>query len=290
MCFFVSDLHGRPGRYQRLWERILTERPRAVFLGGDLLPMVWDHSWLREGGSGDFLTDLVFPALAQLRDALGNDNPRVFAIPGNDDPRCEEEVFLYGEVRGLWTYAHLRLADLDGRPVLGYACVPPTPFLLKDWERYDVSRFVDPGCMSPEEGKRTVPLPEHEVRYGTIAEDLAGLAGEADLREAICLFHTPPYGTVLDRAALDGKFVDHAPLDVHVGSIAVQRFLEARQPAVSLHGHIHEAARLTGEWRQQIGRTWCFGASHDGPELALVRFDPTAPATATRELIPPTSA
>ncbi len=95
---------------------------------------------------------------------------------------------------------------------------------------------------------------------------------------------------MLDRAALDGKFVDHVPLDVHVGSIAMQRFIAARQPAVSLHGHIHEAARLTGEWRQQIGRTWCLGAAHDGPELALVRFDPAAPAAATRELIPPASA
>jgi Icc-related predicted phosphoesterase len=290
ICFFVSDLHGRPGRYPSLWERILAERPRAVFLGGDLLPTVWDHSWCREGSSGDFLDDVVFPALAELRTALGDQYPRVFAIPGNDDPRCEEDSFTEGEDRGLWEYMHLRCADLDGRPVLGYACVPPTPFLLKDWERYDVSRFVDPGCVSPEEGKRTVPAAEHEVRYGTIAEDLAVLAGDLDLRKGICLFHTPPYRTVLDRAALDGTFVDHVPLDVNVGSIAVQRFLEARQPAVSLHGHIHEAARLTGAWRQQLGRTWCLGAAHDGPELVLVRFDPAAPAAATRELIPPASA
>jgi uncharacterized protein len=286
-CFFVSDLHGRPGRYERLWERVKVERPAALFLGGDLLPMVWDHTWLREGDTGEFLVDRVFPALAALRTSLGDDYPRIFAIPGNDDPRCDEECFAEGESRGLWTYLHQRCVEFAGRPVLGYACVPPTPFQLKDWERYDVSRFVDPGCLSPEEGKRTVALPEHDVRYGTIAADLAALAGDRDLGEAICLFHTPPYDTVLDRAALDGKFVDHAPLDVHVGSIAVQRFLAARQPAVSLHGHIHEAARLTGHWRQQIGRTWCLGGSHDGPELALVRFDPAAPAAATRELIPP---
>jgi len=29
----------------------------------------------------------------------------------------------------------------------------------------------------------------------------------------------------------------------------------------------------------------CLGAAHDGPELALVRFDPRDPAAAVRELL-----
>jgi Icc-related predicted phosphoesterase len=91
---------------------------------------------------------------------------------------------------------------------------------------------------------------------------------------------------VLDRAALDGRMVDHVPMDVHVGSIAVQRFIAARQPLVTLHGHVHESARLTGAWRATSGRTVMLGAAHDGPELALVRFDPAQPDRATRELIP----
>ena len=100
------------------------------------------------------------------------------------------------------------------------------------------------------------------------------------------LFHAPPHDTVLDRAALDGKMIDHVPLDVHVGSIAIRRFVEQRQPLLTLHGHVHESARLMGAWRQQLGRTWIFGAAHDGPELALVRFDLEAPESAIRELLP----
>ena len=69
------------------------------------------------------------------------------------------------------------------------------------------------------------------------------------------------------------------------GSIAIKRFIEARQPRITLHGHVHESPRLTKTWKQRLGRTWAFTAAHDGPELALVRFDPTAPAEATRELI-----
>ena len=93
---------------------------------------------------------------------------------------------------------------------------------------------------------------------------------------------SPPYQTRLDRAALDGRLFDDAPLDVHVGSIAVRRFIEQRQPLVTLHGHVHESARLTGSWQEKIGRTHCFSAAHDGPELALVRFNPENPAGALR--------
>jgi Icc-related predicted phosphoesterase len=132
---------------------------------------------------------------------------------------------------------------------------------------------------------RSVPVNANEIRYGTIAADLERLAGEDDLRDSVFLFHTPPYRTALDRAALDGRMVDHVPMDVHVGSIAVRRFIEERQPLLTLHGHIHESARLTGAWRDRIGRTHLFSAAHDGPELCLVRFDLENPAEATRALI-----
>ena len=167
----------------------------------------------------------------------------------------------------------------------GYCYVPPTPFLLKDWERYDVSRYVDPGCVSPEEGWRSVAVEPSEVRYATIEADLKALAGEAEMDRAVFLFHSPPYQTKLDRAALDGKKIDHVPVDVHVGSVAVRRFIEARQPLLTLHGHIHEAPRLTGSWRDRIGRTHMFTGGHDGPELALIRFDLEDVAGARRELL-----
>jgi Icc-related predicted phosphoesterase len=130
-----------------------------------------------------------------------------------------------------------------------------------------------------------VPVPDGETSRGTIAADLEALAGGDDVSRAVFLFHAPPYRSALDRAALDGRTVDHAPVDVHVGSIAVRRFIEARQPLVTLHGHVHESARLTGAWQERIGRTVCLSAAHDGPELALVRFDLEAPADATRQLV-----
>ena len=130
-----------------------------------------------------------------------------------------------------------------------------------------------------------MPVPEREIRWRTIAGDLAELAGDDDLARAVFLFHSPPYQTRLDLAALAGRTFDHAPLDEHVGSIAIRRFLEARQPLLSLHGHIHESARLTGSWQDTLGRTLCLSAAHDGPELALVRIDLDRPELETRELV-----
>ena len=109
---------------------------------------------------------------------------------------------------GLWEYLPGRWTEVDGTPVLGYPWVPPTPFRLKDWERYDVSRFVDPGCVAPEDGAVSVPISTRERRLATIADDFARLAEDRDLDRAVLLCHAPPYDTDLDRAALDGKMVD----------------------------------------------------------------------------------
>jgi Icc-related predicted phosphoesterase len=204
---------------------------------------------------------------------------------GNDDPRFEEAAVWEAATQDVWEYIHNRKVRFKDFDVYGYGYVPPTPFRLKDWERYDVSRYVDPGSISPEEGVRSFPVSDQEKRYATIQEDLARLAGNKNLDRAIFLFHSPPYETNLDLAALGGKMIDHVPLDQHLGSIAIRRFIEARQPLLSLHGHIHESVRLSLSWRDLIGRTHCFSAAHDGPELALIRFDPDRLEAATRELV-----
>lgn len=281
-CLFASDLHGRLDRYEKLLATAERERPAAILLGGDLLPLA---SPALPGGGSDFLLDWLGPRLEASRSRLGRAYPRLLAIFGNDDPRAEVESLAELERRGLLEHAHGRRFAVGPFAVYGYACVPPTPFTLKDWERYDVSRFVDPGSVSPEEGHRSVPVPESDTRWGTIAGDLQALVGGDDLERAVFLFHAPPYETALDRAALDGRAVDHAPLDAHVGSIAIRRFIEARQPLATLHGHVHESARITGAWQERIGRTLCLSAAHDGPELALVRLDLENPEAATRDLL-----
>jgi Icc-related predicted phosphoesterase len=282
-CFFATDMHGNTDRYDKLFASIIKDRPAAVFLGGDLLPRSAFSPI--QSGQADFVHDYLTPTFARTRDTLGVDYPDIFLILGNDDPRCEEEGFVAASADGLWHYVHQQKFLFGAFPIYGLAYVPPTPFILKDWERYDVSRYVPPGCVSPEEGCRTVPVEENEIKWATIQKALALLVGGDPLDRAVFLVHTPPCDTPLDRAALDGKTYEHVALDVHVGSIAVKRFIEDRQPLLTMHGHVHEAARLTGEWKIRIGRTVCINGAHDGPELALVRFDLESPEAATRDLL-----
>jgi Icc-related predicted phosphoesterase len=284
-CLFVSDLHGNTDRYRKLYDAVRKENPEAVFLGGDILPSALHDPSDPDQIFGHFIQEYFVKKLSTLKQELGQNFPRIFLILGNDDGRIAETKISEAEKSGLLDYVHSKKVSFNEYQVYGYSYIPPSPFLLKDWERYDVSRYVDPGSISPEEGFRTVAVPENEVKYATISDDLDHLTEEEDLSRAIFLFHSPPYNTKLDRAALDGKKIDHVPLDPHVGSIAIQRFIEKRQPLLTLHGHIHEAPRLTHAWKDRIGKSHLFSAAHDGPELALVRFVLENLDQAERELI-----
>ena len=285
ICFFASDLHGKVERYNKLFSQILSEKPEAVFLGGDLLPSGLYALTSDEKVVDNFIEDFLIAELLNLKKKMGKKYPHLFVILGNDDSKINEKDIIDGQLLGIWNYIHNQKFEFEDFDIYGYNYVPPTPFQLKDWEKYDVSRFIDPGCVSPEEGWHSTKVPQHELKYSTIEKDLKTLTGDNIKKKSIFLFHTPPYKTKLDRAALDGKKVDHVPLDVHVGSIAVKRFIEEKQPAITLHGHVHESARLTGTWKDQIGKTHLFTAAHDGPELSFVRFNKNHPENSARELI-----
>jgi len=88
-------------------------------------------------------------------------------------------------------------------------------------------------------------------------------------------FHCPPYGSGLDEAPeIDENMrPKHGGRSlVPVGSTAVRKAIEEGQPALSLHGHIHEAKGNT-----RIGRTLCInpGSSYEQGQLlgAVVNLD-----------------
>jgi Icc-related predicted phosphoesterase len=88
-------------------------------------------------------------------------------------------------------------------------------------------------------------------------------------------FHCPPYGSGLDDApelTEDLRPKHGGRSIVPVGSTAVREAIEEGQPALSLHGHIHEARGNT-----RIGRTLCInpGSSYEQGQLlgAVVDLD-----------------
>ncbi len=241
-------------------------------MGGDLLPSGMFAFTSKSLASSDFIEDILKKGFIDLKNKLGTDYPEVFLILGNDDGRADESIFIEYEKLGIWKYIHGKKIEFQGYSIYGYSYVPPTPFMLKDWERYDVSRYVDPGCFPPEEGAFSVEVNKKLIPFQTIKKDLEELTKDDDLSKSIFLFHSPPYQTHLDRAALDGKMFEHVPLDVNVGSIAIKRFIEERKPMLTLHGHIHESTSITGYWQQKIGNTISMNAAHNGTGLSIVRF------------------
>lgn len=275
LCFFVSDLHGKKNRYENLFAEIEKDHPDLVLFGGDLLPP----------RNITFFEDYFAPLCLDLKEKLKDSYPRMLIILGNDDARCTEAKIMELQNEHIWEYINFKETQYKNYNFYGYCFVPPTPFQLKDWEKYDVSRFADPGCVHPNEGIYTVDIQEDVLLYSTIQDDLKLLVKDSDLSNSIFLFHSPPYNSFLDRAALDNVKFEHVPLDVHVGSIAIQRFIEEKQPLITLHGHIHESSRITGEWKQKFGRTWSFSAAYEGNTLSIIKFDPNNPEKAVRILI-----
>ncbi|MFO8110667.1 MAG: metallophosphoesterase [Thermoplasmata archaeon] len=268
-CIFVSDLHGNTAKYSKLYELISKNKPSAVFIGGDILP----H---RGGDATEFIEEHIISKAISLP-------TRFFMILGNDDPRIYESVFIEADKKGYIEYVHNRARWLGDHCVFGYSYVPPTPFMLKDWERYDVSRYVDVGSTYIEDGFRTVEV--EDERFQTIKDDLDNISQVTEPDKTIYLFHSPPYDTALDLTGNAGTSVNHAPMDPHVGSIAIKKFIEEKKPFLTLHGHIHESPGLTGCWKEKIGRTYSLSAAHDGPELAAVLFDTASIKEASRILI-----
>ena len=283
-AFLVSDLHGSESKYSRLLHQIELHKPAVVFIAGDILPS--GVKLLSSGTSADsFITSFMIPRFSRLKEKMKENYPEIYLILGNDDARVEEEAVKSEDAAGCWHYINNSFDTYKEYKIFGYCFVPPTPFLLKDWEKYDVSRYLDPGCVSPEEGIRTKPVRKLEVRNSTIQQDLENLTNGHDLSKSIFLFHAPPHKTSLDRANLDGKIIDQVQVDVHVGSIAIRRFIEREQPYITIHGHIHESSKLTGKWYEKIGDTHCYNAAFEGSRLAIIILSLENPEKAERILI-----
>jgi uncharacterized protein len=156
----------------------------------------------------------------RLRDSGG----RLYLMPGNDDPLSIDPILASAE--GVIPCDDAVVA-IDGHELLSLGWSNRTP-----WD-------------SPRE------LDEDDLyrRLKALADQLESPA------TAIFNLHVPPIGSGLDTAAqLDADFspvtkagmVQEAP----VGSTAVRQILEEVQPALTLHGHIHESRGIA-----KIGRT-----------------------------------
>jgi uncharacterized protein len=148
----------------------------------------------------------------------------------------------------------------------GYACVPLTPFSIKDYERrddgplppfsFDMAYTSWSGEIQPAHAEELAALP-------SIAEALAALAERSDPQHTIYVCHTPPFDTPLDAM----------PRGRHVGSKALRAFIEEHAPPLTLHGHIHESPEISGRYAVQLGATWSINPGHDPKRFHAVTLD-----------------
>ena len=283
-CLFVSDLHGKMSRYEALFRIIKKEKPDFVFLGGDLLPHTNIQPDLNQPDEIDFIKDFMIRKFSKLKDKLDCAYPDIFLIPGNDDHKILFDAVAEGEKEDLWRNLHNHCVVIGKYRFYGYGCVPPTPFRIKDWDRFDISKEIEPGNIAPADGYHSVP-PDHDPETATIKNDLQALVNYDVLDYGVFLFHSPPYQTMLDQVHIRKADPEQQLLTRNVGSKAIRIFIEEKQPYITMHGHIHESPGISGKWKQAIGRTWSFSAAHDGPELAVITFELNDPLSATRRLI-----
>src|SRR6266498_5067871 len=136
---YTADLHGDIDSYRALLELAIATEARAAIVGGDLLP----HAIKLQSAiqsQRDFITMQLRPLLATFREQ--HPSIAVYLLAGNDDWAAAITALADLEQEELAYPLHERVYKLhaDAEPPLwlaGYACVPVTPFSIKDYERRD---------------------------------------------------------------------------------------------------------------------------------------------------------
>jgi Icc-related predicted phosphoesterase len=270
--FFATDIHGS----ETCWRKFLNSGPHydadVVILGGDmtgkaLVPIIDDgggrwHATLLENCDEvrelaadeprwhalfeEHMLKTVERWMALADEKLHDKGISCFVCPGNDDQLEVDDVIRRAKFVKL---AEGEVVDVDGGFQLastGWANRTP-------WDTY------------------------REEDEPVLAELIKRVTDQltAAPEKQIFSLHCPPYGTGLDdapelTAEMDLRNAGHSTIPA--GSTAVREAIESLQPALSLHGHIHEARGST-----RLGRTLCInpGSSYEQGQLlgAVVDLD-----------------
>jgi Icc-related predicted phosphoesterase len=182
----------------------------------------------------------------QLADErLAGTGIRCFCCPGNDDQFEVDEII---EKARYVELGEGRVVEIDGFQMASTGWANRTP-----WETY-----------------REEDEPQLKERLELVVQHVT-----APPEKTIFSFHCPPHGTGLDDApelTADMRLKEAGRATKPCGSTAVRQVIEERQPALGLHGHIHEARGST-----RLGNTLCInpGSSYEQGQLlgAVIELD-----------------
>lgn len=272
---YTSDLHGDAALYAQLAEVLAAEQPALLILGGDLLADTNPQAAIGPQ------VEAQMAELAERITAWRRRQPRleIACIGGNHETLPQVEG-----LRDLQTRRHLTLLDhrqawqFRGLSFLGYGSSPPTPHWAKDLERLDqvgdpIPPFDGLAWDARQRTFRQVTAAPYFVDKPTIAAELAELAHPSG--PWVFVVHAPPFASHLDRLHV---------VNEPVGSRAVRRAIETRQPRVALSGHCHESPDLTHHYVDRLGAAFCVNPGQ-GDVLHAVVFDTDDPAGTLRHTV-----
>ncbi|HEY7207465.1 MAG TPA: hypothetical protein VH416_04425 [Gaiellaceae bacterium] len=170
---------------------------------------------------------------------------RCFCCPGNDDQFEVDEIIEQAKNVEL---GEGRVVEIDGFQMASTGWANRTP-----WHTY-----------------REEDEPDLDSRLRAVVQQVT-----AEPERTIFSFHCPPYGSKLDDApelTHDMRLKDAGRATKPVGSTAVRDVIREYQPALALHGHIHEARGSA-----RLGKTLCInpGSSYEQGQLlgAVIELD-----------------
>ncbi|MCX6709921.1 MAG: metallophosphoesterase [Candidatus Woesearchaeota archaeon] len=240
---YATDLHGRTDVYNRIFGYSIEKKIPSIILGGDITP--WKTNYplkIIVEMQADFLNNFLIPGIRKIKEEEGKE---VFLMMGNDDARVNYRILEDAEKNGVLRLLSMhKVNEISGAPIIGYSFVPVSPFRLKDWEKFERSdKKIPLGCISIDsENAITTTGKKNE---GSIEEDIAKIRKMSKPESTVYVMHSPPNNTSLDISG-DGS---------HCGSYAIREFIEKDSPYLTLHGHIHESAKLSGKSVEWIGKT-----------------------------------
>ncbi len=266
--FFATDLHGSEACFRKFLNAAAFYQVHVLVLGGDLtgnrvLPIV------DEGGS--FTTELfgeeyVLDTAKSLNEfkqkaRLLGLYPYVASTYELDELRQNRDYFdetykiLCLESVSRWMeMGEEKLKQSDTRCVLipGNDDIPDIDPILGQGVRmidgnYKIVTIDDMQFLGLGESNVTPWKSQRECTEEIIRDHIRQMYHDADRSKPIVFnFHVPPYGSALDDAPIltdDLKMVFEGgrPVVGAVGSHSVRNAIEEFQPALSLHGHVHES-------------------------------------------------
>lgn len=268
LCLSAADIHGNITQYEKIKNIVVENHVSFVFLSGDILPKT-GGSWTPENKvrtiemQADFINNYFINYLTELGKLAS-----VYAIFGNDDFRSNYHLLKDANLPNV-TFLDREVVRLPTHDeelyVAGYPYVGVTPFLHKDWEKWDVTPGDMPGKVYRADGYSSAKGKHFTVNLNdepsTIDADLERLATLSDPTKTVYVFHEAPYNTPLDMIAPDNKYIKDN--EMHIGSVAIRKFIEQKHPLVTLHGHIHETFDQSGDYKWRSGKSLSVAAAND---------------------------